>query len=159
MSSILANCVITNISKLIRDTKSLVTGVQGPRRTDTTGPVALAEDLHGEATPASVSERSISRQAVFVCVHMLVNTTLTSTTNSVTECYKCEGLWSTAPFSSGGASHAHCSEQCNLRNLLREHLTRRDSIFVGFCFYSLRFCFCNLPFPTHMVFLNPVTRL
>lgn len=89
MSPILANCVTTNICKLIRDTKSMVTGVQSPRRTDTTGPAALAEDLHGKATPSSVSERNTSTQAVFACVQ-IVNTTITSTTNSVTECYKCD---------------------------------------------------------------------
>lgn len=55
--------------------------------------------------------------------------------------------------------HLLMLRKCNLRNLLREHLTRGDTIFVGFYFYNLLFLFCNLPFPTHMVFLNPVTRL
>lgn len=44
--SFLTNCVITNICKLIRDTKSLATGFRAQKEL-TIGPVA--EDLHGKA--------------------------------------------------------------------------------------------------------------
>jgi len=69
MSPILASCVIANVCKLIRNTKSLVTGVQGPGRTDTTRPVAIAQDLRGKTYQRETGKGN--PQAVLVYFHML----------------------------------------------------------------------------------------